>query len=308
MAYDRYDSERRWRGDDDRDFRGSDRERGFRGDHERDRDRDDNRGFFDRMGDEFRSWFGDERDERDQRGDRSGRWERYDRDDNRPRSSFSREEYARSGSEHRNFARGPDDDRFDRSGREYRPMAGDYSRSGDPERESPWQRDDYRRTSFAGSTARSNHDDDHYHGWRRRQVDSLDRDYEDYRRERASKFEDDFGSWRERRQSKRELLRGIRENMDVIGSDNEHVGTVDRVAGDRLILTRSDPEAGGVHHSLSCSDIDRIEDNRVILDLSADKARNRWRDERRERALFEREDQGRSGPGILDRSFSGTYR
>ena len=126
--------------------------------------------------------------------------------------------------------------------------------------------------------------------------------------ESATQFESDFGSWRERRQSKRDLLRDVREHMDVVGSDNEHVGTVDRVAGDRLILTKSDPDAGGVHHSLSCSDIDRIEDNRVVLDLKADKARDRWRDESRERALFEREDQGRSGPGILDRSFSGTYR
>ncbi len=304
MAYDRYDSERRWRGDDDRDFRGSDRERGFRGnyDRERDRDRGDNRGFFDRMGDEFRSWFGDDRDDR---SDRSGRSER---NDFRSRSGSSQEEYSRSQPDHRNFARGRDDDRYERSDRDYRPMAGDYSRSGDPDRESPYERDDYRRTSFAGSTARSNHDDDHYRGWRQRQVDSLDRDYDDYRRERATQFESDFGSWRERRQSKRELLRGVREHMEVVGSDNEHLGTVDRVAGDRLILTKSDPDAGGVHHSLSCSDIDRIEDNRVILDLSAEKARTRWRDESRGRALFEREDQGQSGPGILDRSFSGTYR
>ena len=306
MAYDRYDSERRWRDNGDRDFRGSDRERGFRGDHDRERDRDrhnergDNRGFFDRMGDEFRSWFGDERDERS---------DRSDREDYRPRSGFSRESYARSGDDHRNFARGRDEDRFDRSDRDYRPMAGDYARFGDEDRESPRERDPYRRTSFAGSRARSNRDDDdHYRGWRQRQVDNLDRDYDDYRRERATQFESDFGGWRERRQSKRELLRGVREHMEVVGSDNEHVGTVDRVAGDRLILTKSDPEAGGVHHSLSCSDIDRIEDNRVILDLKAEKARDRWRDESRERALFEREDQGRSGPGILDRSFSGTYR
>ena len=295
MAYDRYDSERRWRSDDDRDFRGRDRdrERGFRGDFDRDRDRGDNRGFFDRMGDEFRSWFGDDRDDRP---------DRSDRDDFRPRSGFSRDDYARRSESERG------EGRFDRSGRDYRPMAGDYSRFGDDDRESPRDRDAYRRTSFAGSAARSNEDDDHYRGWRQRQVDSLDRDYDDYRRERASQFESDFGSWRERRQSKRELLRDVREHMEVVGSDNEHVGTVDRVAGDRLILTKSDPEAGGVHHSLMCSDIDRVEDNRVILDLKADKARDRWRDESRERALFEREDQGRSGPGILDRSFSGTYR
>ena len=46
----------------------------------------------------------------------------------------------------------------------------------------------------------------------------------------------------------------------------------------------------------------------MILDCSADEARNRWRDESRSRALFEREDQGEMGPGMLDRSFSGTYR
>ena len=194
--------------------------------------------------------------------------------------------------------------------RDYRPLAGDYGRSdgGVEDRETEWGRDPYRRTSFAGSRARSNHDDPHYEEWRRRQVEGLDRDYDDYRRERQSHFEDDFGNWRQRRMSKRELLRGIREHMEVVGSDEKHVGSVDRIAGDRIILTRSDPQSGGVHHSLSCSDVDRIEGDRVILDCTAEKARERWRDEDRERALFEREDQGRAGPGILDRSFSGTYR
>jgi hypothetical protein len=139
-------------------------------------------------------------------------------------------------------------------------------------------------------------------------MDDLDRDYDDYRRERQSKFEEDFGGWRERRESKRQVLRQIREHMEVIGNDGEHVGTVDRVAGDRIILTRSDPQSGGVHHSLSCTDFDRVEGDRVILDCSAEKARERWRDESRSRALFEREDQGRAGPHVLDRSFSGTYR
>ena len=42
--------------------------------------------------------------------------------------------------------------------------------------------------------------------------------------------------------------------------------------------------------------IDRIEGDRVILDCSADQGAQRWRDESRERALFEREDQGEAGP------------
>jgi len=62
------------------------------------------------------------------------------------------------------------------------------------------------------------------------------------------------------------------------------------------------------HHSLSCSDIDRVDENRVILDCSSEQARQRWRDESRNRALFERADQGEMGPRVLDRSFEGTYR
>ena len=297
MAYDRYDREmrrREGRFDFPRDRgprawdRGDDRDRNFGGSRE-------DRGFFERMGDEFRSWFGDE--ERDQ-----------DWDERRQRSRF--DEPGRS----RNWGR--DEERMNRGfgnerQRDYRPLAGDYGRAGGrdfEDRETQWDRDPYRRTGFAGSRAQSNRDDPHYEEWRRRQVEGLDRDYDDYRRERQSHFEDDFGSWRQRRMSKRELLRGIREHMEVVGSDEQHVGSVDRVAGDRVILTRSDPEAGGVHHSLSCADVDRIEGDRVILECSAEKARERWRDEDRERALFEREDQGSAGPGILDRSFSGTYR
>jgi len=96
--------------------------------------------------------------------------------------------------------------------------------------------------------------------------------------------------------------------MEVMGSDNEHVGMVDRVAGDRIILAKGDPETGGVHHSLMCTSIDRVEGDKVILDATAEQAKTRWRDESRDRALFEREDRGEAGPHILDRSFSGTYR
>ena len=68
MAYDRYDTRRDWRGerprwqDDDRSERGWHSDRGDRND----------RGFFERAGDEIASWFGDEdaarRREQDHRG------------------------------------------------------------------------------------------------------------------------------------------------------------------------------------------------------------------------------------------------
>ena len=301
MAYDRYERERGWRDsrsdNDERGQRGFDRDRQDYG-----RGRNEERGFFDRMSDEFRSWFSDDEDRNRREWGRDDGREQGWRD--RPRSD-ERSEPARGGFGERDYNR----DYRRENERSYQPMAGDYGRSGREERgNSDWDRDSYRRTSFAGSRATSNHDDQHYSEMRRRQAEDLDRDYDEYRRERASQFENDFGSWRERRQSKRQLLAGIREHMEVVGKDEKHVGTVDRVAGDRIILTKSDPEAGGAHHSLTCTNVDRVEGDKVFLDMDADDAKKAWRDENRDRALFEREDQGRAGPHILDRSFSGTYR
>ena len=360
MAYDRYDRgddrDERWRWSGER----HDRERSHRG--------RDERGFFERAGEEISAWFGGGDDDRHRGEHRGGGRERFDHRDRERGYDPERANWMRErGSEHRDHPRhrqmdeprgwGADrehrssesdfwsrhdrdrwNDRSDDSG--YRPMAGDYGRAGERRHEhrpeegrsgfrrderrpamsqsgqprslnrsdSDFDRDEYRRTSFAGSAARSSHDDPHYDEMRRRHMEEFDRDYGEYRSEQGSRFENDFGGWRERRQSKRSILRDIREHMEVVGSDGKHVGTIDRVAGDRLILTRSDPEAGGVHHSLSCTDVDCVDGNRVILDLSAERARDRWRDESRGRALFEREDQGRAGPHVLDRSFSGTYR
>ena len=285
MAYDRDDFRYRRSGRDrdfGRDTYGRDQ---FRGDN-RDFDRGDDRGFFERAGDEIASWFGDDEAERrrryDQRGEHSYGRDRYGYGDRSPQSR-SRPEPNRSEG--------------------YFGASGFLSSTDDFGGRRPSTRYDEPR-GFAGSRDF----DPHYRSWRQQQIDALDRDYDEYRREHQSRFESDFGGWREKRMSKRSLLGTVREQMEVIGSDDEHVGTVDRVAGDRIILTKSDPESGGVHHSLSCSDIDRIEENRVILDCDADEAKRRWRDESRSRALFEREDQGEMGPRILDRSFEGTYR
>ena len=328
MAYDRYDTRDAPRDERSRwpDDRYSDRNRDWRGEHRY--HSPDDRGFFERAGDEVASWFGDEDAERRRREDRmrmerEGGWgggprERSDRDWNDNRGAF-----ASGGSSEGDYNRGwrreiwgssdRDEGRFRNRGRDYRPMAGDYGRAGqDFDRsQAPWGSDEYRRTSLAGTSDRSDrsrHDDPHYRSWRDRQMSELDRDYDEYRRENQSRFESDFGNWRERRQQKRGILGQIREHMDVVGNDEEHVGTVDKVAGDRVILTKSDPESGGAHHSLSCSDIDRVEGDRVILDCSGSDARHRWRDESRGRALFERDDQGEMGPRMLDRSFEGTYR
>jgi hypothetical protein len=99
----------------------------------------------------------------------------------------------------------------------------------------------------------------------------------------------------------------IRPHMEVRGSDNGHVGMVDCLRGEHVVLTKSDATAGGVHHAIPAGWVARVDD-KVHLTLGADEAMARWRTEERSRALFEREDSGREGPHILDRAFSGTYR
>jgi len=307
MAYDRYDTREgprgeRWRWRDER--------------HGRDyRGREDERGFFERAGDEIASWFGDDEAERRRREDqrmeaRERGWDRSggrgDFEGDRRERERGYREYGRPGhflaaSGYARGGFGPEDFERERErdlglDRRYEPMFGGYTVS----QANP--RTDYVRG------VRSRDFDPHYHSWRQRQLDELDRDYDEFRRENQARFEEEFGRWRERRMQKRGLLGQIREHMEVVGNDDQHVGTIDCVAGDRIILTRSDPESGGVHHSLSCADIGRVEGDRVILDMAADQAKQRWRDEGREGALFGRSDQSETGEHMLNRSFAGTYR
>ena len=98
----------------------------------------------------------------------------------------------------------------------------------------------------------------------------------------------------------------VRAHMEVVGADGAHVGIVDKVRGEHIVLTRSDPASGGAHHAIPVAWIASVDD-KVRLNLAAPEAMRQWREEGRSRALFEREDRGRSGPHILDRAFSGTY-
>jgi hypothetical protein len=98
----------------------------------------------------------------------------------------------------------------------------------------------------------------------------------------------------------------VKEHMEVTGADGGHVGTVDCTRDDRIILTKSDEAAGGAHHSLPCAWIESVDD-KVVLNIDSEEARRRWHTEDRSRALFEREDLGRRGPHVLNRSFAGTY-
>ena len=234
----------------------------------------DDRGFFDRAGDEVRSWFGDEEAERRRR------W------DERNMAREDQDQGYRPGTAH------------DVAGR---------SAYG-------WSTPDYGAGRGAGATGSwglgAGRDratwgyDPGYHSWRTRQIEALDRDYADYLRENQSRFDSEFGSWRSQRQTQRETLNKVQEHQEVVGSDGQHVGTVDKVRGDRIILTKSDQDAHGHHHSIPCGWIDAIEDGKVRINRTAEQAHQVWKDE--ERNAFGWEDQGGDSAGAYRRSYTGS--
>jgi hypothetical protein len=60
----------------------------------------------------------------------------------------------------------------------------------------------------------------------------------------------------------------IREHMDVADADGRHVGTVDCVKNDRLVLTRSD-SLDDKHHAIAIDQLDRIEGGKLYLKQNA---------------------------------------
>jgi len=67
----------------------------------------------------------------------------------------------------------------------------------------------------------------------------------------------------------------IREHMEVIGADGVHLGTVDRIEGDRIKLTKADSGQGdheGHHHFISRGLVAEVEGDQVRLSANADVA------------------------------------
>lgn len=67
----------------------------------------------------------------------------------------------------------------------------------------------------------------------------------------------------------------MKEGMEVIGADGVHVGTVDRVEGRRIKLTRPDSGQGsheGHHHYISIGLVAEVEGDRVRLSANGDVA------------------------------------
>jgi hypothetical protein len=236
----------------------------------------EDRGFLDRAGDEVRSWFGNDEAERRRRWDERVQQREYER------------QYGRDGGR---FAGGV--------------YGGGYDPALYGALDTPGFGYTYGEGRGAGATsawglgAGPSHDDwgrdPNYRAWRDRHVGELDRDYDEYRRENQSRFENDFGSWRDTRQGQRQSLNQVREHQEVVGSDGQHVGTVDHVRGDRILLTKDDKSASGHHHSIPSAWITKVGD-KVEINRTASQAQSVWKDE-----------EGQQGPHNLNRAFSGTY-
>ena len=66
----------------------------------------------------------------------------------------------------------------------------------------------------------------------------------------------------------------IREHMEIIGADGVHVGTVDRIDGDRIKLTKAENLGSheGHHHFISRGLVAAVEGDQVRLSANADVA------------------------------------
>jgi len=239
----------------------------------------DDRGFFDRAGDEVRSWFGDEEAERRREYD-----DYLNRRYGDPRDQSSRTGFAPSSS----------------GG--YAPYTGQdsgFASSRYGERENYGPQHDF-----------GQHHDSNYQAWRQERLSELDRDYAEYQQENRSRFDNEFGTWRNRRTEQRSSLSQVQEHMEVVGSDGSHVGTVDKIAGDRIILTKNDSDAGGQHHSIPSRWIASVDSKTVTLEKTADQAKDHWRTEKEKQALFGDDQARRDAYGSQSwssRSYGRTY-
>jgi hypothetical protein len=70
----------------------------------------------------------------------------------------------------------------------------------------------------------------------------------------------------------------IREQMEVIASCGTCVGKVDRIEGNTIKLTKSDPTAGGKHHFIPATWIANVDD-KVHLKNTSQEVFREWKTE-----------------------------
>jgi len=67
----------------------------------------------------------------------------------------------------------------------------------------------------------------------------------------------------------------IKEHMEVVGSDGQHVGTVDHLAKSGLIKLTKNDTPDGKHHLIPVAWVERI-DQHVHLSKSSQEAKQQW--------------------------------
>ena len=70
-------------------------------------------------------------------------------------------------------------------------------------------------------------------------------------------------------------MKEIKEHMEVIGADGVHLGTIDRIEGNRIKLTKKDSGEGshkGHHHFIDKGLVADVEGDKVRLSANADVA------------------------------------
>jgi len=61
----------------------------------------------------------------------------------------------------------------------------------------------------------------------------------------------------------------IQEHMEVVGSDGEHVGTVDNLG---IKLTKRDPASHGQHQYIKLATVASVTDGKLMLNVPASQA------------------------------------
>lgn len=68
-------------------------------------------------------------------------------------------------------------------------------------------------------------------------------------------------------------LTQVGEHMEIVGADGVHIGTVDRIEGDRIKMTKADSGSHSDHHHyISGGLVASVEGNQVRLSAAGDAA------------------------------------
>ena len=70
-------------------------------------------------------------------------------------------------------------------------------------------------------------------------------------------------------------MKHVQKDMEVVGLDGKHVGTVDYLEDADRIILKDDPKAGGRHHLISIDWVAYV-DQKVHLKKSSASATSQW--------------------------------